>query len=69
MGLKSNETGSNQEKANKITENLNEDEYEIYEPMLEGLRVDDRLSIYYNLIFLVRRIIFVITIFFLVEKN
>ena len=52
-----------------MTENLNEDEYEMYEPILEGLRVDDRLSIYYNLIFLGRRIIFVITIFFLVEKN
>ena len=49
--------------------NVNEDEYEIYEPMTEGLRVDEQLPVYYNLIFLGRRIVFVIAIFFLVETN
>ena len=58
-----------QKKAKQIIEEVTEEEYEVYEPLLEGLRKDDHLSIYYNLIFLGRRIVFVIAIFFLVEKN
>ena len=49
--------------------NVDEDEYEIYSPMTEGLRVDEQLPVYHNLIFLGRRIVFVIAIFFLVETN
>ena len=52
-----------------MMKNVNEHEYEIYEPMIEGLRVDEHLPVYYNLIFLGRRIVFVIAIFFLVETN
>ena len=53
----------------KMMKNVNEHEYEIYEPMIDGLRVDENLPVYYNLIFLGRRIVFVIAIFFLVEIN
>ena len=52
-----------------MMKNVNEHEYEIYEPMIDGLRVDENLPVYYNLIFLGRRIVFVIAIFFLVEIN
>ena len=37
--------------------------------MLEGLNLDSHLSIYYNLVFLGRRIVFVGAVFFLVKKN
>ena len=50
-----------------MTANLNEEDYDVYEPLLNGLKLHNQSAVVYNIIFLSRRIIFVGTIFLLVE--
>ena len=56
-----------EENARQMTANLNEEDYDVYEPLLNGLKLHNQSAIVYNIIFLSRRIIFVGTIFLLVD--
>ena len=56
-----------EENYRKMTADLNEEDYDVYEPLLNGLKLHNQSAIVYNIIFLSRRIIFVGTIFLLVD--
>lgn len=56
-----------EELARKMTADLNEEDYDVYEPLLNGLKLHNQSAMVFNILFLSRRIIFVGTIFLLVD--
>ena len=48
-----------------IRQDVNEDDYEMYEPLLAGLKLHDRKANMFYLLFLSRRVMLVFTIFLL----
>ena len=57
------------EDAMRIAEQVKEEDYEVYEPLLVGLKQHEHLASIYNILFLVRRILLVSVIIFLDNKK
>ena len=51
-----------------LAEGVNEDDYEVYEPLLAGLNDHEQTAALQNLWFLLRRIILVFSVFFLADN-